>query len=631
MTPPKELLKKLYTIYKEKTLQDYAKEPAVMELAQNEELIARLEPLHLPEITKLICANPALLERFKEKYEVIYPLYENPSVETMQSLFFEKENDDVFFVEKIFPLADEKILESFIQMSNRLNHKIKRLKNELDKQQNQKSVLEEDIQGKTRELSANIDNEGENETKISSIKGEITKKKNQLRKVAENISKQEDGLKKLNNQLNQLTPIWNEAIAIKQNYQIQFSKASEQAYCILNGKDEIIQQIEKFLKGQTTSPDFSKKLKDFTFSEKFIAVLFESYRDQAVSVMAGLYQDGDIDILDEPFSSALAENEGLVSAFFLKTYLIEEHGVFDAEKNDFGSWLNFIAEKSIQDGRMVRFGTFWKNIPSEECWCTVMRALFRNNERALDIVIKIMLGISGAPRGLLRSALPIMLEEGIIESNTSIIVALAENHTQGDDALLILKYFAQNLEKENERLKDKKEQLEYQASRGPSRIYGELSKPIENLEKLASDIATRTSEILPELVATKFKRYLWDLRKGLEELGIDPLEDHESWMEQNQIEYKAGRHSISISTPPKMVYLRTLGFVYHDAEGIKKTAPAIVGRLQEINAAKEKQKSVKEKETPQGKHRDSHKKTTTTKKKMKSSNASNAKKGSHEP
>ena len=415
---------------------------------------------------------------------------------------------------------------------------------------------------------------------------------------------------------------------VQKDYKNRISKARERAYNgILNGANEIHRQIEQLLKGQTTSPDFSKKLKDFDFLNKFISELFKN-REHAVSVIAKLYQDGDIDILDEPFNSALAENDALVSEFFLKTYLMEEHTAFETEESDFNSWLNFMAEKSIQDGHEIRFKTFWSRIPSEECWCTVMRVLFRNydSDKALDIIIKIMLGISGTPRELLRSALSTMLEEGVIESKTSIIVALAKNHTQGDDAILNLEHFARNLENENEKLKGKKEQLEYNASREPSRIYGELSKPIENLEILASNIATKTSPISPELVALNLKKYLQDFREGLEVLGIAPLEDYKSWQRKSPIEYRADRHSISIPTPPQMVYLRTLGFVYHDAEGVKKKVPAIVGRLQEMETAQSELKAAEQKVTQPKKHyKSSEKATTDSEEKRKNSNA---KKGS---
>lgn len=177
MTPPNKLLAILAASYKEKSLLDYAQEPAAMELAQNEELIARLEPLHLPEITKLICANPTLFERFKEEYGAVYPLYEDPSVETVERLLGENRNNAAFFAEKIFPLADEKILESFIQMFNRHNQEIEIKRDEFKNQTDQKSTLEKEINEKEQKLSEIVDGGKENKEKISSIRGIITKKK----------------------------------------------------------------------------------------------------------------------------------------------------------------------------------------------------------------------------------------------------------------------------------------------------------------------------------------------------------------------------------------------------------------------------------------------------------------------
>ena len=66
--------------------------------------------------------------------------------------------------------------------------------------------------------------------------------------------------------------------------------------------------------------------------------------------------------------------------------------------------------------------------------------------------------------------------------------------------------------------------------------------------------------------------------------GIKPLVDYADWTTQKTVPFDSEKHSISVSTPPQTVYLRTLGFVYDDVEGSEKTIPAKVGRLQEISS-----------------------------------------------
>ena len=93
---PKEMLAKLSTQLS-KSQNEYMSLDVAIELTQNIALLTKLEPYHLPEITKLICGSHSLMDLFSDEYKLVCPFYHDNSIDTMMMHFREKDKDSAYY------------------------------------------------------------------------------------------------------------------------------------------------------------------------------------------------------------------------------------------------------------------------------------------------------------------------------------------------------------------------------------------------------------------------------------------------------------------------------------------------------------------------------------------------------
>ena len=272
----------------------------------------------------------------------------------------------------------------------------------------------------------------------------------------------------------------------------------------------------------------------------------------------------------------------------MKRYLPKEAVEFKTDAPDFTSWCDFIVDQSFINESAIGYLSFdglWDRIPSIQCWRILVDSIaHQNKELIADSLAKLLLCVVGNSRRNLLALVYELIEEERIQGCSAIVMALIDNHRQGDDCSAIVDLLIQKSEGEHQKLKGKYDRLKFNADHLSSKVYGALSKPIENLEVLASNISTNQDQVSQQLVSSKLKKNLIDLREGVESLGVSVLEDENAWVERKAIPFDPGKHSINIPKPPQTVYLRSLGFMYRDADGEMRTAPAIDGRLQELDS-----------------------------------------------
>ena len=583
-------------------LDKYTVLDAAVALSKNFDLLSKLESFHLPEVTKLICGSPALTARYGESYRHLVPFFSDNSLESMLTRFGECDKDSTYYITHIFPLADNHVLNSFVQAFNRIDKRIKNLKDSIEKANNEQSASEEkikDLQAQLVSMNAQLDELSKDSLDekyrqkrkdISYTEGVLTKEKNKLankKKLVNSLFIEREQLQK---QYICFLPAYNHAKKVQETYQESLSKSRAEAFSACDHTYIMHQIIQNFISSGAGSSELEIGLTKYTFCVQFLSVLSTKYLDRSIDILSALYDLGYIDILDAPFSTFLASNPYDVSCFFMSKYYNQEGNKFMDEKENFEGWCDFIITKAFFETEdplaFEGYDYLWEHIPSASCWKSFLDTIKNiSEENLIQYLAILLLRTTGTSRRHLITVTLEMIRQEEIESVASVVTALIDNHIKGDDCSVIAELLVQKIEGENRKLAGINERLTYNANCISSKAYSALAKPVENLEILASNISTRDSNIAPEIVASKFKKLLIDLRESLEIFDIYTLEKPDKWIAQTPEEFNPDIHSISFSTPPNNVYIRTLGFKYKDVIGNTKTAPAIVGRLQDLQTA----------------------------------------------
>ena len=599
---PKEMLAKLSTQLS-KSQNEYMSLDVAIELTQNIALLTKLEPYHLPEITKLICGSHSLMDLFSDEYKLVCPFYHDNSIDTMMMHFREKDKDSAYYIDHVFPLADDQIIDSFIFGFNRLDKTIRYYSESIKDQKERQGTIQTKIDDNLKETSdidaaiSQYPGDSTDETfkglskKKSSLKGNLTKYKKEMDAVIQKISDLKEKYDDSCEQYRRVIAAFNEAKAIKETYSANLSQSREKAYEACDDRALIKTHIHTILDTGSIPRELAEELKRFDFCVQFLSLLSNSFPDRAVSILALLYENGIIDICEEPFCHYLETNADAVAGYFLNRYLPKGAAEFTTEVSDFDSWCDFIVSQSFFNGSSINYTSFdalWDRIPSAKCWRILVDSIAHHDgERVVDCIAKLLLRVSGNPRRNLLTVVYELIQEERIDGCSAMVVALIDNHRQGDDCSAIVELLMQKSEGDYRKLKGSFDRLKFNADRLSAKVYGSLSKPIEDLEILASNISSSKNAVSQEIVSSKLKKGLVALRDGLEEFDVFALEDANSWVERKAIPFNPEKHSINISTPPQKVYLRTLGFTYRDVAGELKSVPAIVGRLQELDTQSE--------------------------------------------
>lgn len=618
-----------------KPLREYIAIDVAVDLSKNTILLSKLEPFHLPEITKLICGHPSLRTHFGDAYDRLFPFYEDGSADSMMIHFADTSKDSLYYIDHIFPLADSCIIEGFIQAFNRLDKQIKHYQAAIKEQREEESRTLVKIEGNTTETATVIESlgefpEGSSDEKYkeltkrrTSLKGNRTKYNKNLEATRQKIATLSEKYEQLCEQYRRLIEAYGVARKIKDEYQSKLSKARMEAYEACDEKAAILRSVQELLVTGNVPSDLVEGLRQYEYCTQFISTLAKDHPDRAISSIALLYEQGAIDICDDPFCMFLGANPEAVSRYFLNSYLAADARDFSVSATDFDSWCDFIISQAFFEtdhpAAFELYDTLWDQIPTPACWRTIIeRIRDRDEDVFISCLAKLILRASGNSRKQLITVTQEMIRQEEIDSVATLVAALIDNHTSGDDCSTIVELLLQKVEGEYRKIRGTNERLKFNADRISAKAYGSLSKPIESLEILASNIATSRTDISPEIISSKLKKYLVSLREGLEVLDIYALEDADAWVERKAIPFNPENHTISLSTPPQTVYLRTLGFTYHDATGDTKVVPAVVGRLQELgNSKPNNSHEYKPKHSHHGKPNTTHRVNTKHKYKKK--------------
>lgn len=576
------------------SLEEYGKTSIAIEIAGDELLIEKLEPFYLPEIIKLICANNKLLNKYADTYASIHIYYIENSVKAMENEFRNHVYDSIYYIEKVFPLIDAKILKNFIDAYEYYSENAVRKQSEVNKKLLEKEKLEKEV----KDIDEKINNIDEKDEKFKNDKKSLNSKKTNKTKKLDNLKDEirrfeEEGVKSLEIK-SRLNEAYNVANTLVGGYKDKISAARSKAYFLLDEKNAIKSQIEHYIRTGEITLQFAEELKKNDFLQLMLRELDLSFCEESVHILAELYDNGKIDLYDSVFKEYLVSHTEQLSGYFVSKF-IKNNKQDSALQEDYTSWCELVLDVVLSDttGNSIRdCYIIWKALAEENKWNDFLDILIeKDEERFTENISKFILMTNGYARKSLLNIVQRFIDKEYIESTSALIRELINNHIPGDDCSAIVEYILEQHENELRKNKRNVDRLQFKINKMPGELYGAISDAVESIETLASDIDTGSDKIPKKHIASNLKKNILKLREGLEAVGVYTLVNSDDWLNQKHITFDPRKHSISISTPPQEVYLRTLGFIYSDVEGEKKIVQAKVGRLQELANSNDKNNS----------------------------------------
>lgn len=615
----KETLAKIST-YQNLPLCEFEQKREVLELSDNYDLIRKLEPYKVPEITKLICAKDELRALFAPKYDIVSPFFNQFSIEMILAWLWKYENTVEYNLEEIVPFLSEDMLHGFTCAFNRLYAELRGKRNSLSTKNEEADKLRKDISEKETEkekleaeeteLSEDDDHDemaAEIKKKIKTAKAFITKKTNRLIFVNEVIESETARIDEINALLQRTHAVRDAAEEAEQKAAARIASNRKNMYSILDEKQMVVEYLKEWNDTGKIHDDFVKMLRSNSSCYDVVAVLESTQDEQAISLIFTLFSNGFIDIFMEPFKTYLVERLDIVGDQLVRNLRNLQ------DDDDLDIWLDFVFEQAfdlpLNDFSRSSLEWLWNCIGTPELWEIVLKKLTEKYPDDMEnIIAKMVLNSTGRPRKALLSETDKLVEEGIINSFSLLINALLQNQTPGDDCAIIVDFLVKRIESQLHAAKKQSERKQMMLERTPAIVFAAVSEPTEALEMLVSDLGVAGDTVSPEVIASQLKRNIVALREGFECVGVYPLEKPEDWVSQAKMPFAPTRHSIAVSSPPTSVYLRSMGFKYVDDEGEEITKVATVGRARDLKGTQAKTKTVKKRNVVAKKQSNTHSK-----------------------
>ena len=374
----------------------YMASDAALAMAARKDIVAKLEPFHLPEITKLICGSGELLAIYGKQYSRVAPFYADGSAEWIYTVLSEKDKDSGYFSEFVFPYASLAILQNFRTAYQRyintreeqeaILENCTKKKAVLEQKQIQRTAEREKHEAAVRNAPADMDESqlAEMKKRVSSSKGILTRTKKELEDCQRGIEEAAQKKGTCNEIIMRLVDAYSEATALSQMFGDQLSKARQAAFDACDDRSIIASSIFAIKETGEIPVALSEHLKQYAFSQLFLSVLDEQCSGaDAVSVIAQLYENGVVDICDDPFSCYLSDHPEAVSRFFVNAYVFSANER-NTKNSDFESWLGFIIDHAFPGdepcNQLCRYDEVWENVSSAEGWKTIIDKLLERKE-----------------------------------------------------------------------------------------------------------------------------------------------------------------------------------------------------------------------------------------------------------
>lgn len=610
----KSLLSELYAlldVYGEQ----YCNNKNVIAATANNDFINIVEQYKLPEVTKVICHNESLLNKYNEqKYSYVKELYckdcnidevkcyiENRSVNDLLEycipLLSDKQIKLMLSVKKDTISQIEIVEKDMESLSTKLSseEKKKELTSQIEDKEKKILEIEELINDNPDDNSLNSERD-QKKKELSTLRGQLKKRTNSDEKILQAINIKEKTVLSMREFIRKYESFFIELDKLNELYFNRINDLRDKAYSIKPVATMFETVIEKIQSGT----DLTQEEKQYTNKSDFCEMIHGMLFNQKMSLddLDKIYLEGYIDIFSEPFVTHLKQKIETVCQFYSRA--VETYHPFENE----GDWCDLILRYAVEIGAFengdIRFYDFWNSFKTTE---NINKLIDRICEITSFSNIKALCEMFLSSEGETRKTIRRLIERDIVEERVSVSEYLKEllyckrGDSQNIDFALKLLDISEEekntkitkLMREKDKLNSKNRRLENEKS---SKAYSCTYQALEQLEKTIIEIDPRkisdnSQSTTYRYISTK-KNELIDgivsLREGINvHYDVQPLVDIDDWAKEKVVPFNNSIHTYNGKKQPEKVKIVTMGFSYVDDEGQKKSKKSEVCDVNSID------------------------------------------------
>lgn len=526
------------------------------ELEKNPDLIGKIQEYHLPEINRLICTSDKLLnEPWAKWYRVVSDIVRTDS-DTKNDVLLEMTKNvlNMCREEKCFDaiiaLEDDIVIGSFFMY-------FEKLKNERNKMKSQAREIERVI--KQRAENNGNDSIGKEDNLIEKYKG---KSDDELNNLCENIKGE---IAACDDYLN----INEEYIAKIEkigNADIDFNTRRENVYDIV--KEIVVPDAVIFIREYMRSGKISREYNELLKNNDFILEIYDylgKQPDKICPVVEHLVGDGVVDIRSKECMKLLIDTP----VKYISSYLFND---YKDTKVICGNIVNsllwdIIIDKEIKSDTVL-FYDLWAVVSDEESWNYIVEKIKDIDEVNFHLhIVKFMSDDNFRSPDIIANIIATNRDVNFREKLWDVCERLLENKDKHN----FLTAIYNELKIRDQSKRQIIIEQEAEKHRFIQNLFGEIYRPIDNLELFAYNLRKGDITYSKKLVLSELTNSIIELRYGLSAMGLDSLEDEELWKNQSKVKYNSSKHVISNmpKDKPSEVLLKTIGFSYENEEGNK--------------------------------------------------------------
>lgn len=637
----KELISKAFYLYNNNDAK-YGKEFTDTEVYKQcivmTDLLDTIQCKHIPEVTKIICHNKSLMDKYSTEeinYNYVSPLFvDELSIDKCISYVKSRSQEDL---KSVLVFFDNKIVNAFLNAYDTVYNESRETEKLIRDLDAEIYKLEEKMMNYNKQLE-NLDKNGkkvnntdnlnpEEVKKLSqkriSVKGNITKNSNNL----EAKQKEKEILKKklrANEEFLKKDCFFEEVKRLKCSVDEKIDQNRREALKIcsaMNQFEEIVKKVHsnvvlnetdlKYMSGEKFKTDLDLYFKELSTNEiKLVDILL---RDLYICIV------NTEDSVDMNIQAYLKSHMDWVCDFFVRHYTYGDDYGCDNEDETCQLWLEFIFNSISIDNALFTgshiYSSFWDGFKSKASISWLIKQLTAKiNISFEEMLCRFFMVTDISIHKLLYS----MLKEDIDSKKISITglskILLVDcngydNNANIDLAFQLIEEFENECSRKVERLqrdRDKSERrLILMENRHSSEAYSTFNEQLERLEKLAIELdpgkITKNKETVEyRYVETKkyeLKNIIANIRKSLEEVyNVKPCVDINTWKSEKTVEFNPKIHTLDSDVKPQKVKLVTMGFIYRDEESgefISEPKRAVVSDVNKINTDTLSAKGIK--------------------------------------
>lgn len=525
---------------------------AFKELCNKPDILSKIDPFNLPEVTKCVCYSSKMMEMpFAEKYKAIQPLYCSEKIDPA-SVFNEYQKADTL-EDKILQYADLKILDAFDSFF-------------LDME---KEKAEQDAQLKNDRAA--LQSKKKSEHPIDEEITELNKK----------IEEEKKTIKRLNQFLKKNKTIIDKIRIYKQRT-AEADERRDKAYQRLADIDsqcETTNVMQQIVTSGIVRTDQEKQFRNQSFLRSFLFILSkEENKRNAVDILLKLYDVGAIDLNESPTFDFFVDNSSLLIDYL---FGILPTTIEDTNSESLNVLVDLALKQEVEresDENKAVYSVLWNRFTEEFEWEWMIEKIARFYPDEFDRVAgKLMKGLTGKASAAYVNVLFGSDILGRKKSAAEIFsVLLSSSGFCGSDSIINA---LRLLEKDTRIIQRKLNNSERKQRCQAQDLFSSMYMPLEALEVLAIDLSVTVGQIDSSLVGSQLRNQLAELRGALETFDVKPLADIDDWKNLRDVTFDPDHHKLGTETnPPNKIMFKSMGFSYTDDEGVQKERAALVSK-----------------------------------------------------